>query len=113
MWMIVVFVVGQIIVAVSVVMFLNHKLKAELVEAALENLQSNISSQTKGEIVVVSAQEIAPIVRGRIESIVKRKTDGAVLRFETDETIKSGLVIRIGENVLDFSFVNRMKNLRS
>ena len=111
--MIVVFVVGQVSVAFAVVMFLKNKLRVELIEAALENLQSNISSQTKGEVVVISAQELDPIIRGRIENIVKRKSDGAILRFETDASLKSGLIIHAGEITLDFSLANRMKSLKS
>lgn len=111
--MVLLFIVVQVIVASIVVAVLNHKLKKELIEAALENLHVNISSETQGEIVVISAAEVDPQIQARIENIIKRKTNAVTIRFEIDAGIKSGLIIYIGKIVLDFSLANRLKKLTS
>lgn len=106
-----IFVIVQIIVAGIVIVVLNQKLKKELIEAALENLQANISSQTQGEIILISANEIDALLRARIENIIKRKLERPVVTYQIDPQIKSGLIIKIDTMVLDFSLANRLKSL--
>ncbi len=111
MGFVIIFIVVQVIVAGIVVVVLNNKLKKELIEAALENLHSNITSQTQGEIRIISAHELDPQLQARIIGIVKRKTSAATVVFSLDQGIKSGLIIHADTLVLDFSLANRLKAL--
>lgn len=111
MTLVLIFIVVQIIVAGIVIAVLNNKLKKELIEAALENLQANLPSATHAQVRVISAAELDAPIKARIENMMKRKAPNASVLFETDLVLKSGLVIHVGDMVLDFSLSERLKKL--
>lgn len=113
MGLILIFIVVQVVVAGIVIFVLTAKLKKELIEAATENLNNNLSANVSGDIVVISADPLEGEMRARIESIVKRKAPTAALRFDVDKSLKSGVIIHIGQIILDFSLANRLKKLTS
>jgi F-type H+-transporting ATPase subunit delta len=65
------------------------------------------------DVTVTSAVELDPSVTERIGSEIERQTDRHVeLRSTVDEGILGGLVLRVGNMVLDASIRNRLETLR-
>jgi len=65
------------------------------------------------EVTVTSAIELDPAVVESIGAEIEKKTGkSVVLRSEVDESIIGGLVLRVGNRVLDASISNRLDKLR-
>ena len=103
----------QCVIAVVAIFILKKLLDKELMEAALEKLESCKASEEVKEISVHSATEINPEYKSRIQSVCKRKFAQARLDILLDPLLKGGVVIKAGEYSLDFSLSNRLQNFWS
>jgi F0F1-type ATP synthase delta subunit len=104
---------GQCVFVAVVVFVLKRLLDKELMMAALEKFEScKVSSDIK-EITVLSASRINDEFRHRLESIRKRKFAGAKLDFRENLELKGGIVIAMGDVLLDFSVQSRLQNFWS
>ncbi len=65
------------------------------------------------EVTLTSAVELDPDVVERVRSEIERQTDRTIeLESEVDEGIIGGLVLRVGNMVLDASVRNKLERLR-
>ncbi len=112
MWWVITFVMVQLIIAVTVVLVLRKLLEKELIEAALERLEYFKPVQG-GECIVRFASQLDVQVENRFKSWCSRKCAGSSLCFEQDGALKGGVMIIFGNETLDFSLANRLKNFWS
>jgi F-type H+-transporting ATPase subunit delta len=65
------------------------------------------------EVTLTSAVELDPEVVERVGAEIERQTDRTVdLRTRVDENVLGGLVLQVGNMVLDASIRNRLEKLR-
>ena len=65
------------------------------------------------EVTLTSAVELDPEVVDRVRAEIERQTDRTVeLRSRVDEDVLGGLVLQVGNMVLDASIRNRLERLR-
>ena len=66
------------------------------------------------EAQIVSAKEITGDMLGKIEKFIKEKYNAneVILKVNTDENIKGGVIIRVGNDVLDASISKKLENLK-
>jgi ATP synthase F1 delta subunit len=77
----------------------------------LERLRKH--EQRQIDVTVTSAVELDPVVVGRIGEEIERQTDHRVeLASRVDEEILGGIVLQVGNMVLDASIRNRLEKLR-
>jgi F0F1-type ATP synthase delta subunit len=104
---------GQCVFAIIVIFVLKKLLDRELMRVALEEFEScKVSSDTK-EIAVCSASRINDEFKNHFESIRQRKMPQAKLNFQEDVAIKGGVVIAVGDDLLDFSLSSRLQHFWS
>ena len=96
-----------------VIFVLKRLLDKELMKAALEKFESCKTSPDINEIVVRSASSINDEFKDHLESIRKRKFAQANLNFQEDAELKGGVVIAIGDLLLDFSLASRLQHFWS
>jgi len=104
---------GQCVFAVVVIFVLKKILDKELAGAALEKFESCKTSPDIKEIVVRSASSLGDEFKNRLESVRKRKFVQANLNFQQDSALKGGVVIIVGDLLLDFSLSNRLRHFWS
>jgi F0F1-type ATP synthase delta subunit len=104
---------GQLVFAVAVIFVLKRILDKELMKAALEKFESSKLSPDIKEITVFSASSLNEEFKGRFESIRKRRFVQTQLIFKENSELKGGVVIAIGELLLDFSIRSRLQNFWS
>ena len=104
---------GQCVLAVVVIFVLMKLLHKELMQAALEKFEScKVSSDVK-EISIYSASEISAEFKNHLELIRQRKFNQANLNFLLNADLKGGIVIAMGDLLLDFSLSSRLQNFWS
>ena len=103
----------QCVLALGVVLFLKKALNRELVEAALENLEGCPASNDVQEIIVRFYSGAGERIKSHLESIRRRKFVRAHLDIKEDRGLKGGMVIAVGETLLDFSLASRWRQLWS
>lgn len=65
------------------------------------------------EAEVTSAEPLSEAQRAKIESDVRKKYgEGTLLRFKVDESLIGGLIIRVGDRVIDNSLRARLSELQ-
>jgi len=104
---------GQCVFAVAVIFVLKRLLDKELMDAAFEKFESCKTSSDIKEIDVYSASRVNDEFKAHLESIRKRKMPEANLNFQENAGLKGGIVIKVGELLLDFSLSSRLQNFWS
>ncbi len=104
---------GQCVFAVVVIFVLKGFLEKELMMAALEKFESCKFSPDIREVAVRTASSIGDEFKGHIEAIKQRKMPQANLNFQKDTALKGGVIIAVGDLLLDFSFRSRLQHLWS
>ncbi len=100
------------LVAVAVILFVLWKmLRRELVEAALQALEAAAPRSDVAEVSAVSAAALSSVDEARLMALLKQKFPSAAIGLAVNAQIRSGLVIKAGELLLDYSFLTRMKSL--
>ena len=100
--------VVQALVAGAVIFILKRLLDKELIEAALEKFQGLNAAENTGDI-AVRLGRLDLQVRARFEELARRRFSGAKFAIEEDASLKGGVIIMIGDQMLDFSVRNRLK----
>jgi len=104
---------GQCVFVMAVVFILKMLLDKELMQSALEKFGSCKDSHEIKEIVVCSASKISEALKSDLESIRKNKMPQANFNFLEDPSLKGGIVIKIGDTLLDFSLQSRLQHFWS
>ncbi len=104
---IIVLVLVQLLIAGVVIFVLKRLLDRELMLTALEKLDS---LEPVKEITVKYAGHLSDAIRSKIQSILRRKTEGIKVIFIESSELKGGLVIEAEGVVFDFSLAGRLKN---
>ncbi len=104
---------GQCVFAGVVVFVLKGALDRELIRAALEEFESKKISSDITEITVRSASGIGEEFKNHLESIRQRKCAQATFNFQEDARLKGGIIITLGDNLLDFSLLSRLQHFWS
>ena len=103
----------QCVFALIVIFVLKKLLDKELMKSALEKFESCKASPDIKVITVRFALQVNDEFRHRFEYIQKRKFVQATLNFQEDASLKGGVVITLGDIILDFSLSQRLKNFWS
>jgi F0F1-type ATP synthase delta subunit len=104
---------GQCVFAVAVIFVLKKLLDRELIRAALEKFEACKTPPDIKEITVLSAAGIGEEFKGHLESIRQRKMPQANLNFRENAALKGGIVIAMGDILLDFSLLSRLEHFWS
>jgi len=104
---------GQCVFAGVVIFVLKGLLDKELIRAAIEKFESCKISPDIKEIAIFSASTISDEFKYNLESIRKRKFADVNLKFQENTELKGGVVIALGEELLDFSLASRLENFWS
>src|SRR5690348_1946037 len=96
------FVCVQLVIAVTVILVLKKLLDRELVDAALEKLESYKPADGIKQVSVRLAKA-NEMINHRLQSVCRKKFAQAQLQMEQDPAIKGGLIIELDGDVLDFS----------
>ena len=107
---VIVFIV-QLFIAAAVIFILKRLLDKELTEAALEKFQGLEANGISAITVRLGRADLQ--VRSRFEELARRRFPGARLTVEDDTTLKGGVIIAIGEQILDYSIADRLRNFWS
>lgn len=110
---IIIFVLVQLMVAGVVVVVLKHLLNKELIEAALEKLEFFKPAQGSSLIMVSLGRAMDDELGARFESLRRRRFAEFKIEFKQDKSLKGGVIVIIGNDVLDFSLNTRLKNFWS
>jgi len=103
----------QCLLAIGVVFVLKKILDRELIEVALENLEACKTSPDVKEIIVRLPSAVSDEIKSHLESIRKRKFIQANLNIQEDRALKGGMVIAVGDVLLDFSLSSRLQHFWS
>ena len=104
---------GQCVFAVIVIVVLKKFLDRELMMAAIEKFESCKISPDIKEIAVHSASSISDEFKSHLESIRQRKMPQANLNFQENADLRGGVVITMGDLLLDFSLSSRLQHFWS
>ena len=104
---------GQCVFAVVVILVLKKFLDKELMRAALEKFESCKASSDITAITVRFASTLSDEFKSHLESVRKRKMPQANLNFQEDASLKGGVVIAVGDLILDFSLLSRLQHFWS
>lgn len=103
----------QLAIAGIVIFVLKRLLDRELEKAALEKLASFKTMGTVDNVIVYYASSLPLRVEEEIRALVKRKFTDSKIIFEKLSDLKGGLMIKIVDEVLDFSLSSRLENFWS
>jgi F0F1-type ATP synthase delta subunit len=104
---------GQCVFALVVIFVLKGLLDKELMSAALEKFESCKNAPDIKEITVLSASRVSDEFKSCLESVRRRKFNQAQLNFKENNELKGGIVIAVGDLLLDFSLSGRLQNFWS
>ena len=103
----------QAAVAALVVFMLKRFLDRELFVAAIERLSqvSALQASEVPEVVVVAARKFSGDEEFRLRMIIKEKFPQAEIIIGEDRSLRGGLLIRAGTDVLDFTLLTKLRHL--
>ena len=87
------------------------RLKSEIIQKfeAIYNRENKI---IKGEI--ITREKLADETKSKLENYIKNKYEAneVFLKEEIDEKIKGGIILKVGDDWIDFSVAKQLKNLK-
>jgi len=87
------------------------RLKSEIIQKfeAIYNRENKI---IKGEI--ITREKLADETNSKLENYIKNKYEAneVFLKEEIDEKIKGGIILKVGDDWIDFSVAKQLKNLK-
>ena len=101
----------QLVIATVVIFVLKRLLDRELEKAAIEKLTSLKTNVDVKVVHIYYAKPLSLNVEEKLRELVKNKFSVSEIIFEELENIKGGLIIKIEDEVLDFSLSSRLENL--
>jgi F0F1-type ATP synthase delta subunit len=106
-------IVLQIVIAGIVFSILWRLLDRELVAAAIEKLMS-VKTSAEVKVVNVYHGNVLPVrIEEKLKILVKNKFTNSDVFFEQLKSLKGGLIIKVADEVLDFSISSRLENFWS
>ncbi len=106
-------IVVQIVIVAVVVVVLKRLLDKELIDAALERMIHAGIPEGVSTVVVKSSGTLNDVVKARVGQALRSRSSTVEIIFQQDASIKGGLIVEMGTQVLDFSIANRLKNFWS
>ena len=103
----------QCVIAGIVIFVLKGFLDRELKKAAIEKLVSLKAAQDINQITVYYAHVMPSMIQEEIKNIAHQKFSKGNIVFEQLQALKGGLMIKIADEVLDFSLSSRLEHLWS
>jgi F0F1-type ATP synthase delta subunit len=110
---IILLVVLQLVIAGIVIFVLKRLLDRELEQAAIEKAMSLKNNEQVKLVNIYSAKVLSEQVKAQITSVVKNKFVNGKIIFEQLSNLKGGLIIKVEEEVLDFSLSSRLEHFWS
>ena len=101
----------QAVVFALIAFVLWELLKKELLNEALRVISGKMPDPALGEVVVVSAAAFSSVNEARFRDVIAVRFPNAAVLFATDRALKAGLVIKAGDEIIDMSFLTRVKHL--
>lgn len=101
----------QMAVIAVIVMVLWRFLEKELLAEALRTLNTRTAGKNVKEIVIVSARDLASPDKNRLQQLLARLFPEAATTLAVDRALKAGLIIKVGNDVLDYCLLTRLKHL--
>ncbi|MBF0490915.1 MAG: F0F1 ATP synthase subunit delta [Candidatus Omnitrophica bacterium] len=106
-------IVLQLFVAGIVIFILKRLLDRELEKEAFEKLMSLKTDSAVDLITVYYAQTLSVKVQQEFTAVVKNKFVNGKIVWENLGHLKGGLIIKVNEEVFDFSLSSRLENFWS
>ena len=103
----------QLVIAAVVAFVLKRLLDRELEKAAIEKFSSLKPMQGVKTITVNYASPLPSSVEQELTALAKRKFVDSKITFEQEATLKGGLIIKVADEILDFSLANRLEHFWS
>lgn len=113
MMVITLFIIVQALIALVVLGILKYLLDRELEKAAVEKLLSLKVNSSASGIHVYHGNPMPSKVKSRLTGMIRRKFLQDEVRFEQLQSLKGGLMIKVADEVLDFSVASRLEHLWS
>lgn len=114
-----IFVVSQVIAISVIVVILKRILDGNLADLAIGQLESGRVNFKKSfdspnvKFVVITHKKIDEIYRDRILKALAKNMAGKVeVDFQIDAKILGGMIIRFGDNTVDYSLIDRLRRAR-
>jgi len=104
---------GEIVSGLVKILFKKNqlRLKNEIIQKfeAIYNRENKI---IKGEI--ITREKLADETKSKLENYIKNKYEAneVFLKEEIDEKIKGGIILKVGDDRIDFSVAKQLKNLK-
>ena len=109
----IILIVVQVTISVVVIFVLKRLLDRELEKSAIEKLMSLKADADVKVVNVYHAQPLAMNVESQFRALIKNRFTGSEVVFEHLANLKGGLIIKIKDDVLDFSLSSRLENFWS
>ena len=109
----VIIIILQLIIAGIVVFILKNFLNRELEKAAVEKVMSLRANEDVKAINIYYAQSLPINVAEEFKVLIQNKFVNSKIEFEQLQDLKGGLIIKVGEEILDFSLSSRLENFWS
>ena len=101
----------QFLIACIIFAFLKKILNEDLIELAVEKLKNSQLNPGLNEVVIISYKQMKGSTKNRIEREIKSKRDNLLVQFSELKELKGGVVIQMGEHIIDCSLLTRLKNI--
>jgi len=104
---------GEIVSGLVKILFKKNqlRLKNEIIQKfeAIYNRENKI---IKGEI--ITREKLADETKSKLENYIKNRYEAneVFLKEEIDEKIKGGIILKVGDDWIDFSVAKQLKNLK-
>ena len=106
-------IVLQLAIAGVVIVVLKRLLDRELEQAAIEKLMSLKTNATVKIVHIYYTKPLSLNVEQTLTGLVKNKFVDGEIAFEQLRDLKGGLIIKVDDEVLDFSLSSRLENFWS
>ena len=109
----IIIIILQLVIAAVVIFVLKRLLDRELAKAAVEKLVSLKLPNKVEQVCVYHAGSLSLAFEQELTAIVKNKFLGSKIVFEQTPNLKGGLVIKVADEMLDFSLISRLEHFWS
>ena len=109
----VIIIILQLVIAAVVIFVLKRLLDRELEKAAVEKLMAFKPQSKVEQAHVYHAGPLSLALKQELTAIVKNKFSESKIVFEQAPGLKGGLVIKVADEMLDFSLISRLEHFWS
>ena len=104
---------GEIVSGLVKILFKKNqlRLKSEIIQKfeAIYNRENKII-----KVEIITREKLADETKSKLENYIKNKYEAneVFLKEEIDEKIKGGIILKVGDDRIDFSVAKQLKNLK-